>query len=146
MHEACIKEQELIKNFDSIQRGYNTSIGGESSSLGCHFKFSKSHKKKLSLAAKKRFELIDQRKEKNPFWSGWWVTPWGKFTTILEATTNSPVKATLPTIYGLCKKNKNIISKFSLRKGKFVTKNDIGKTYKEIGFDFIPCMNITCEV
>lgn len=34
--EACQKEQELIKFYDSYNNGYNASLGGESGSNGCN--------------------------------------------------------------------------------------------------------------
>jgi len=57
-------EKQLIIDYDSIKNGYNNSVGGEKSTLGC--KWSKESRKKLSdtQKGKKRKPLSDELKKR----------------------------------------------------------------------------------
>ena len=68
---------------------------------------------------------------------GYWVTPFGKFDSLKsasEATGNSII-----CVRDRClAKNENKILKFSTLKDPKISENDIGKTWKEIGWSFEP--------
>ena len=76
--------------------------------------------------------------EKNPMFKGRYVTPWGIFDSTILAAKNCPVFIKRETIGRWCKNNEKVISKNAVGPSSYLTKEMIGKTFKEIGFDFIP--------
>ena len=74
---------------------------------------------------------------------GYFMTPWGEFASTVEAAENAPCKLAGWTISRWCKKdNLKIINRTSIAKSKFLQEKDNGKSFKEIGFDFLPADNI----
>jgi hypothetical protein len=63
----------------------------------------------------------------NPNWIGYYITPWGKFETLTEASKESPTGMSSGRLKDLC-----------YRQYKVKTKNkynlEVGKTPKEIGY------------
>jgi hypothetical protein len=57
------KEQQFIKIFNSIEDGYNTSIGGESGSSGCHFERSQQHQQKLANSRSRNWKITTPTNE-----------------------------------------------------------------------------------
>ena len=74
---------------------------------------------------------------KNCNFKGVYVTPLGSFYTSSEASEKHILDRSV--IIERCKKkSNNVISKKGVSKSKDLTSNDIGKTYKEVGWFFIP--------
>jgi len=64
-------------------------------------------------------------------------TPYGVFHTVSEAVLKT--KLTIDIIRDCCLKNANkIITERSLRRSLVLTKKDIGKTYRQLGWFFVP--------
>jgi len=73
----------------------------------------------------------------NPTFSGYYVTPWGKFESAQLATQENISRV---SIQRWCKNSDKIISKLSYTKSQYLQSlqiSPIGKTFKEIGFHFI---------
>lgn len=84
-------------------------------------------------------KLSDANKgEKHHSFSGYYITPVGKFASIIEAQENGLANISVNTIRNWCKNNQRIITKLSISRSNYLTSDMIGKTYKEIGFDFEP--------
>jgi hypothetical protein len=81
---------------------------------------------------------VNQKGSANNGWEGFYITPWGKFESINEAWINCVDKEIISKdqIWAYCKpkKNKQIIQKIS--RSKYLRKEWVGKTYKDLGFDF----------
>lgn len=92
-------------------------------------RFSNEHKRKMSLA---------QTGKRNSKFQGYFVTPWGKFESALGASKALGISDN--AIKSWCKKNDRILTKqtFGNMKVKLFEEADIGKTYAELGFNFIP--------
>jgi polyhydroxyalkanoate synthesis regulator phasin len=73
--------------------------------------------------------------EENHNFKGYYITPLGKFSSLDEA---SKIHGLGPvTIWQRCTKlNNNQILKFSLNKDKTLKLDDLGKTWKDIGWSF----------
>lgn len=73
---------------------------------------------------------------------GYFITPWGEFTSAVEAAKSAPCSLAGWTICRWCKKdNLKIVNKTSIVKSKFLQEKDNGKSFKEIGFGFLPADN-----
>lgn len=88
----------------------------------------------------KRKEIGDKLRgkytgEKCSGFKGYYITPWGRFVTLADAiTANDIIKKGALRLY--CKQQNRIITKNMIGISKYLTAEDLGKTYKEIGFDF----------
>lgn len=71
-----------------------------------------------------------QKGKGNNNWSGTYITPWGEFDSISEASEKSPMNMPQSTINGKCKNCEKIVK----TKNKYGL--EIGKTLKELGFGF----------
>lgn len=67
----------------------------------------------------------------NPRFTGFYVTPWGKFSTIQDAVTE---KVTPHMIKTWCKYPTTTITINHVRKSLFLNDNHIGKTFADLGF------------
>lgn len=75
--------------------------------------------------------------EDNPNFKGYYLTPLGKFDSLPEAAEKLGLGTA--TVWQRCNKlNNNKILKFSLGKDKNLKESDVGKTWKEIGYGFLP--------
>lgn len=75
--------------------------------------------------------------ENNPQFIGYFITPWGKFCSTVEAVKNSPVKISTWTINRWCKKdNHKQVHQSGVNKSLYLKKEDIGKTFNQLGFNF----------
>lgn len=63
---------------------------------------------------------------------GYYITPLGKYPSVAEAVEYGYPK-TLPK---WCKENDKIIGKYSVSQSPMLSRDDIGKTFKEIGYSF----------
>ena len=91
--------------------------------------FTDEHLKNMSLC---------QIGEKSSRFSGYYITPWGKFNSGKSASTNL---VSIPTLSGWCKNSSRIISNKSLSASKYLQslpESPLGKTYNDIGFSFLP--------
>lgn len=71
--------------------------------------------------------------------SGYYITPWGKFSSASDAVKNSPVEFSSWTINRWCRKDNNKkVHQNGVNLSSYLTKNDIGKTFNELGFGFEP--------
>lgn len=73
---------------------------------------------------------VNQTGKNNNNFSGWYVTPWGKFDSISAASNSAPFNIPQSTLIGLCKTNKP-----AKQKNKYNI--PVGKTPTEIGYSFI---------
>lgn len=69
--------------------------------------------------------------------SGYWVTPFGKFDTIENAAINSSCSISV-TLKRCKRQNLLQITKKHVHRNSCLTINDIGKTWKELGWGFDP--------
>jgi hypothetical protein len=75
---------------------------------------------------------------------GYYKTPWGEFSSSVEAALNSPVSISSWTVNRWCRnENQKIISKKSVSKSKFLSEEHVGKSFYNIGFSFTPSMAFT---
>jgi hypothetical protein len=73
----------------------------------------------------------------NNQFTGYYITPWGRFVTSKEAVAAAPSKISGFTIMRWCKRDNNKkIHKFTVAKIDFLNKEHIGITFKELGFGF----------
>jgi len=103
---------------------------------------SKEAKRKMSNAQKARHPDITYKTALG-LSKGTYVTPWGNFISPKEAHRNGPLnRPQFTTIYRWCKADSKAISNLTLRVCDYLKslpkEEIIGKTFKEIGFDFIP--------
>lgn len=67
---------------------------------------------------------------------GYWITPWGKYPSIQQAINNCPKKVGFDAIRSWCLYNNNKPINRAGRKNSYMTRTEVGKTPKEIGFGF----------
>lgn len=75
---------------------------------------------------------------------GDFITPWGRFETASDAAKNAPSKISGVSIIKWCKE-KNDHRLEVLRQNIIFKREDIGRSYNEIGFSFIPKKEIWHE-
>ena len=64
--------------------------------------------------------------------SGYYITPWGKFESSRIAETEIVTNVSIST---WCKNPNKIISKSSISHSKYLKPEHLGKTFKELGFE-----------
>ena len=75
--------------------------------------------------------------DKHNNFKGYYLTPIGKLAVLKEAAEKLGLGTV--TIWQRCTKlNENKILKFSILKDKNLKESDLGKTWKEIGYGFLP--------
>ena len=79
-----------------------------------------------------------KRGENNPSFKGYIITPWGTFPTLKEAVQTCSVRIDPGTLRYWCKNNQRIVKKNAISQSNYLTIDMIGKTFKELGFDFMP--------
>jgi len=156
-NDAYLKESQIVNSkFIKSKNTYNISIGGNGGNTGNYksgkfnpnygskrtlstrIQMSKSAKIKL-FTKEHRNNMSKRQLGENHFrFSGYYITPWGKFTTSKEASTKF-IKFQM--IIKWCKNSDKIITNRMITPSKYLTslkEFPLGKTLKEIGFDFIP--------
>lgn len=126
--ESLIITQKLIED----PKCYNMKLGGQGGSL------------KGSTRPKRSKEYINKQREakigtKNPRNYCTWVTPWGKFSSLDNASEKCPSFMSSTAISTACRKNNSkVINNLSVARSKgFLNKEHVGKTYREVGFRHI---------
>ncbi len=75
--------------------------------------------------------------EDNHEFKGYWVTPYGKFNSLESA--HKELGLCQATIHNRCLRiNENKVITFSVNRDPRLSKDDIGKTWKELGWSFEP--------
>ncbi len=68
--------------------------------------------------------------------SGWYITPFGKFISSRQASESIKNKLSYKLIQAYCKRNNTKLTNRSNIKTKYFQEEDIGKSFKELGFSF----------
>lgn len=85
---------------------------------------------------RKKLSEINKGEKSNNF-IGYYITPWGKFSSSKEAAQKAPAKISSWTINRWCRKdNEKIVTKSGISKSKILCKHNEGESFKEIGFSF----------
>ncbi len=100
--------------------------------------FTEETRRKMSVAAKKRFANRIQTGSDNPMFSGLYITPWGEFETSTEAASASPREnMNFKTIQRACRHNNTKrITKHTLKRSVLFDVSHVGKTPAEVGYGF----------
>lgn len=161
-NDAYLKESQIVNNsFVKRIDTYNLTNGG----LGGRT-FSKSHKKNLSnsligikrprtkehqdkitksITGQKRNQKTRDKVSKsktgnlNPKFNGYYITPIGRFDSLTKAS--EILYLSKPTIRSWCKTATKTINIHSIKQSKYLKslkESPMGKTFREIGFDFEP--------
>jgi group I intron endonuclease len=90
--------------------------------------------------ANKKKEIGDKLRgkytsEKSSSFKGYYVTPWGEFASIREATEIINI-ISRSSIREWCINHTKIVTKNMIGSSKYLTIHDLGKTFKDIGFHF----------
>ena len=114
------------KNMSEINTGMKRSINAR-------INMSKSATgRKLSIETK--IKLSESKTGiKHPKFKGYYITPWGKFDSSYVASSSYVSNI---TIINWCKNSNNIILNGSIRQSNYLKPEHLGKTFKELGFDF----------
>jgi len=107
-----------------------------------HTKHTKDKISKSKIGKKHTQETKDKMSQaqmgiKHRLFSGYYITPWGKFESSYSAQTNL---LSHDSIQRWCKNPNKKVSKSRYSKSKYLqslTENPLGKSIKELGFDFI---------
>jgi len=119
----CPWMQEVNRNPEKIRKTAEKHTGMKRSEETC---------KNISESLKGKYVG-----DKNNNFKGYYLTPIGKFAVLEEAAEKLGLGTV--TIWQRCTKlNENKILKFSLGKDKNLKESDLGKTWKEIGYGFLP--------
>ncbi len=98
-------------------------------------------REKMSISAKKR-KATAETKQKisiiqtgtgNSRFKGYYITPWGKFASLDAAALDTVSRF---SINSWCKNNTRIIRKQAIWQCAYLSDNDCGKTFDELGFAF----------
>ena len=162
--DAFLKESQIVnKSFIKRKDTYNKTGGGFGSSI-----VTKQTRQKLSNALKgkpltkqrkiniskskkgkcRNFQITDKFRLKcsksksgikHPKFNGYFITPNGKFTSATQA--EKSLKISRPTLTKWCKSQITIITEYNIKSSKYLQslkESPLGKTFKDIGFDFNP--------
>lgn len=160
--DAYLKEHSIVnKKFINRKDTYNLTGGGYGASVVTNetrIKLSKALKgKPLTLQRKKNISLskigkprkfnitreyrlkcsISKLGTKHPKFTGYFITPIGKFSSATQAELQLNISR--PTLTKWCKNSTYIITKDNIKLSKYLqslNESPVGKTFKEIGFDF----------
>ncbi len=73
--------------------------------------------------------------KKNSQFKGYYVTPFGEFATVKDASSNI-TKISRSTIREWCLNPDKIVTKSMIGNSKFLQESDLGKAFKDLGFYF----------
>jgi len=150
-NEAYLKETKIVnQKFIDRKDNYNMCVGGKGASMGNNIgKGERTTETKNNISKslighivsdKSRKLFIDRNTGKNSYrFKGYYVTPYGKFETSRLAST---IEISHKAILRWCKDNHKTIIEKSIIHSPYLSSlpnSPLGKTYKEIGFDFIRC-------
>lgn len=138
------REQYWIAYYNTMKEGYNMNTGGGQNSKHSpevinklkQIIKTKEQREKMSLSAKIRMSREKKTGESNRAFKRYYFTPWGKYPCISEAYSSCPykIKISKGRLWHCCTKpNKSIKGTNNL---KYFSKEYIGKTYKELGFNY----------
>lgn len=138
--DAYQKEQELVdENFIKRRDVYNAKIGGWSG-------FSHTNETRQKIGLKHRNKITSEKtrgilsKQKigsrNPQFKGYFKTPLGIFESSTKAASVNKVSYT--AVRNRCYNSSKIIRKNSMSRGSDITLKDVGKSWKDLGWDFEP--------
>lgn len=96
-------------------------------------KHTQENKNKISKAQIGKF-----KGEENSGFKGWYITPWGEFPSLPLAEEAGPDTITRNGIRGYCRNNTKKVNNSNVAMSNYLTEEDFGKTFKELGFDFRP--------
>ena len=116
------RSYEQRRNMSKAQSGANNPMFGKT--------HTEEKKKEISLKLKGKYTG-----EKNSAFKGYYVTPFGKFSTVREASKNINT-ISKGSIRTWCLNENKIITKNMIGISKYLTADMLGKTFKEIGFYF----------
>jgi len=69
--------------------------------------------------------------------SGVFISPWGNFSSASKMAKSCPVDIGYTFCLNACKRNSVVVNKRSAQLNPFLTDDDIGRTLKDVGFNFI---------
>ncbi len=102
----------------------------------------KEHSKNISIALTGRIGIsrpmaMEQKDHLSIVKStGTYHTPWGDFISPKKAERQCPYNISYRSIHTYCRNSSKLISKMAVSKSNMLTDNDIGKSYKKLGFRF----------
>ena len=149
-------EEELIQQYNTVKNGYNILFGGSGTGSGENNPFygrthSEETKQRMrdskkgenhpmygkSLPEKTKRKLSDSTKgEKNYRFKGYYITPWGQFSSRRSCTTEL---CSYDSVVRWCKNSHKTVSRQSLIQSQYLnslSESPLGKTFKELGFGF----------
>ena len=80
----------------------------------------------------------------NSTFEGYYITPWGKYTSPAKALEDTKHKISPPSISRYCKNNVTI-TKLNTAASSYLTESDLGKTTRELGFSFEPAVRLSLK-
>ena len=119
-----------------------------------YIKAREQHSKLISIQQKERIAIYGNSGKNNPMYgkshseetkiilsnvksTGLFITPWGEFTSSNNAAKRIDINISPTTIRKWCRNNLLVISSSGATQSSYLTKEHIGKTFNEIGFDFV---------
>jgi group I intron endonuclease len=72
--------------------------------------------------------------EKNSRFKGYYITPFGEFTTIKDAGSITTISKN--TVREWCLNSNKVVTKSMIGNSKYLQESDLGKTFKDLGFYF----------
>lgn len=139
-----IMEQYFIKEYDTYNTGYNSTLGGESptfDTLPSKWKESISNGLKRAYSTGYRQPVSHNAEVRNKIRvaksTGIWITPHGNFISANLAAQS--LNTSRPNIRTWCKQSNKIISKCSTTcLPEIFNKSQLGLTFADVGFGFKP--------
>lgn len=134
----------FISKYNSYENGYNSTLGGEvpmNSTLSTKHKSNISYGLKLAYETGNRLPVSHNNKVRskisNSKSTGIWKTPYGNFKSSNIAA--KECNTTRPTLTKICRNPNTTVTEYLIKMNpSILSKADLGKTYSELGFGFIP--------
>jgi hypothetical protein len=126
--ESMIVTEDLVNDPNC----YNMKLGGNGGSMKGTSRPPRDSKYRTK-------QSISKKGINNPRHLGTWVTPWGEYQSLNDASNACPSKMSGIAIGNACRKNNNkIINNLSVARSKgFLKSEHVGKTYSQIGFKYV---------
>lgn len=113
---------ETRKKMSQAQSGKNNPMYGK--------KHTDEKKKEISAKLKGKYTG-----DKNSWFKGYYVTPWGEFATVRQAFESNSI-VSKHSIREWCLNEDKVVNKNMIGNSKYLTFADLGKTFKDLGFKF----------